>query len=142
MTSTQKMCLLISSLLTIYMLASCETVTVHRIPGSIHRVGHGPPAHAQAHGYHRKHIDGLELVYDSTYGVYAIVGMPDHYYCNGHYYRMYGDIWEVSIGLDTNWAPATRVSLPSGLKAKTMIKSKRHNGKAVASAAQRKGKHK
>lgn len=142
MISVQKTCLLILSVLALLTLVSCETVTAHRIPGPGHRVGHGPPAHAQAHGYHRKHIDGLALEYDPTCGVYVIVGMPNHYYSDGYYYRMYGDIWEVSLRIDTNWAPATMVSLPPGLKNKNMVRAKGQKGKPVASAKNHKSKNK
>jgi hypothetical protein len=128
--------------LTMLMLVSCETVAVYRPRGSVHQRGNGPPAHAKAHGYHRKHIDGLELVYDSTYGVYAVLGKPDHYYSDGYYYRMYGGIWEVSLRIDSNWAPTTVVSLPPGLKTKTGIKVKSQNAKAVASAKNHKFKRK
>ena len=134
MTSMQKTPLLVFLILTMLMLVSCETVSVYCPRGSIHRPGNGPPGHAKAHGYHRKHIDGLELVFDSTYGVYVVVGKPDHYYCDGYYYRMYASIWEVSLRIDADWAPATIVSLPRGLKTKNMVKVKGRNAKAVASA--------
>ena len=34
----------------------------------------GPPPHAPAHGYRHKHPDGVELVYKSNIGGYAVVG--------------------------------------------------------------------
>ena len=142
MTSMQKTCLSIFSILTTLMLVSCQTVAVHRFPGAVHRVKNGPPAHAKAHGYHRKHIDGLELVYDSTYGVYVVTGKPDYYYCDGYYYRMYGNTWQASLRIDSNWAPATMVSLPPGLKTKTRIKVKSQNAKAFASAKNHRFKRK
>ena len=142
MISKQKTCLLIVSTLTLFMLASCETVNVRRFPGVGQRVSHGPPAHAQAHGNRRKHIDGLDLVYDSTYGVYVIVGMPNHYYCDRHFYRLYGGLWEVSLRVDADWAPATTISLPPGLQKKAHGKAIGHKKKVVASAAYNKSKHK
>jgi hypothetical protein len=142
MASKQNTCLLLVSIVLTCMLASCETVSVHRFPGSGQRVGHGPPAHAPAHGYRRKHVDGLELVYDSTYGVYMIVGIPDHYYWDGHFYRIYGGIWEVSFRVDADWAPATTVSLPPGLQKKAQGKAMGHKKKVVASGARYKSKGK
>jgi hypothetical protein len=142
MATKLKTCPLIVSILTVFTLASCETVSMHRFPGSGQGIGHGPPAHAQAHGYRRKHIDGLELVYDSAYGVYVIVGMPNHYYCDGHFYRMYGGVWEVSLRVDANWSPATIVSLPPGLQTKAKGRAIGHKKKVVASASPYKSKHK
>jgi len=124
------------------MLTSCETVSVRRFPGSGQRVGHGPPPHARAHGYHRKQVDGLELVYDSTYGVYVIMGMPHYYYWEGHFYRMYGGFWEVSLRVDADWIPATLGSLPPGLQKSGQGKAIGQKKKVVASAARYKSRGK
>lgn len=40
----------------LFMLASCETMTVYEKPG------YGPPAHAQAHGFHNKQPKTIVLV--------------------------------------------------------------------------------
>ena len=44
------------------MTASCSRYGVRHQP-TVSR-GKGPPAHAPAHGYRRKHAAGMELVYD------------------------------------------------------------------------------
>ena len=78
----------------------------------------GPPAHAPAHGYRRKHIDGVELVFDSSMGLYVVVGHSDHYYHDGYFYRLSGGLWEISLKLDGGWKFASENSLPPGLKIK------------------------
>jgi hypothetical protein len=78
----------------------------------------GPPAHAPAHGYRRKHIDGVELVFDSSMGLYVVVGYTDHYYHDGYFYRLSGGVWEMSLKLDGGWKFASEKSLPPGLQVK------------------------
>ena len=99
---------------------SCGSRHVHH-----HRhIGHGPPAHARAHGYHRKHVHGYELVYNASYGVYVVVGVADCYYHEGHFYRLRGDVWQISLRADSGWKPVGRPLLPSGLRARTHAKAK------------------
>ena len=55
---------------------------------SKNKKGNGPPPHAPAHGYRHKHQHGVELVYSSELGVYVVVGFPNHYFSEGHYFRL------------------------------------------------------
>ena len=86
--------------LALILLASCDTGHVHRRPRPRHGgwVENGPPAHAKAHGYRRKHACGYELVYDAHCGLYVVVGVADSYYHNEHFYRLRGDVWSVRYG--------------------------------------------
>jgi len=107
----------------LFVLTSCSTVEVYRSPGR--KIGHGPPAHARAHGYRTKQVAGVELVYDSGRGVYVVVGFPNHYYHNGYFYRLHGTIWQVSLQPNSGWASVSQKSLPPGLQAKAKGKPKR-----------------
>ena len=107
--------MLISAIL-LLMIVSCSTVGAYKIPGP--RIGHGPPAHAKAHGYRRKQVAGLELVFDSSLGLYVVVGHPDHYYDDGYFYRLRGSAWERSQQPDKDWICVSAKSIPRGLQAK------------------------
>jgi len=100
----------------VLMTASCSRYTVCHTP-TVSK-GNGPPAHAPAHGYRRKHMSGVELVFDSSVGIYVVVGHPDHYYDNGYFYRLEGGLWEMSLSLDGHWKIASEKSLPAGLRVK------------------------
>lgn len=109
---------------TALMSASCTSVGVyHRSRGGIGR-GNGPPPHAPAHGYRHKHIDGVELVYDSGRGVYVVVGLPDHYYCDGHFFRIRSAQWEMSLSTTHGWKPVYEDTIPPGLRSKDKNKGK------------------
>ena len=121
-------------------LASCDTAAVYRGPSR----GYGPPAHAPAHGHRRKAVHGYELVYDSGSGLYIVVGMAGCYYSEGHFYRLRGGVWEVSLRAD-NWGPVRQNKLPPGLHSKTKTIAKT-NGKALVKFSGKgkgkgKGKH-
>ena len=106
------------------MVTSCSSVGIcHTSSEKIGR-GNGPPPHAPAHGYRHKHkTKGVELVYDSGRGVYVVVGLPDHYYFDGYFFRVRGNRWEISLNTDDGWEPIYEDSIPPGL---------RKNGKAKA----------
>ena len=114
--------------------ASCSEEVVYRrpVPGR----GHGPPAHAPAHGRRRKQVAGVELIFDAGRGVYVVVGCVDHYYYDGYFFRLHGDMWEISLYPDRDWGPLGHKSLPPGLHAKGNGKTKSH------STGQGYGKHK
>ena len=99
------------------MTASCSEVSVGS--GPVVRPSNGPPAHAPAHGYRNKQAAGVELVFDSRLGVYVVVGLTDHYYHDGYYYRLRGGVWEMSLKCDGGWAAVSMASLPPGLQAKS-----------------------
>lgn len=102
----------------VLMTVSCSRYGVYNEPTVTVSKGNGPPAHAPAYGYHRKHIDGVELVFDSSMGLYVVVGHSDHYYHDGYFYRLSGGLWEISLKLDGGWKFASENSLPPGLKIK------------------------
>ena len=98
------------------MTTSCSRYGVRHQP-TVSR-GNGPPAHAPAHGYRHKQVDGVELVFDSGRGVYVVAGLSDHYYHDGYFYRLQGGLWEMSLKLDGNWNLVSDNSLPPGLQVK------------------------
>jgi hypothetical protein len=107
--------LLFPLLLGMLLITGCETVTVRDShPGK----GYGPPPHAPAHGYRHKTRRGAELVFDSGLGVYIVVGLPDHYYSDGRYYRYHRGYWEYSPDLDGPWHGRDKKKLPPGLSKK------------------------
>ena len=92
---------------------------------------HGPPPHAPAHGYRRKHqryhdrhphhhdhAGRVRLVFDSELGVYLVVDLPNHYFWNGSYLRIQDGDWYASPELYGRWAPCSSRSLPPGLRKK------------------------
>lgn len=98
------------------MLASCSEFGIYLPSG---RGRHGPPPHAPAHGHRHKHRSGVELIYDSGLSVYIVVGLADHYFFDGHYYRFHDSQWQTSTHISKgSWGPASRGSLPPGLRGK------------------------
>ncbi|OGT71260.1 MAG: hypothetical protein A2W76_05380 [Gammaproteobacteria bacterium RIFCSPLOWO2_12_47_11] len=79
--------------------------------------GYGPPPHAPAHGYRAKYHDH-DLVYDSHLGVYLVIGLQDHYYRDGYYYRYARDGWYHSRYIDRDWGRYDDRKLPPGLAKK------------------------
>ena len=125
--------LAVTSVCALLITTSCSTSDAHNAPAA--KVGHGPPAHAPAHGYRRKQVSPVELVFDSGSGVYVVVGYPNHYYHDSYFYRQTGTMWEMSLKLDSGWSSVSGKPLPPGLQPKG--KSKTY-GKANGRA---KGKH-
>lgn len=126
-----------ASAIILLMTASCSR---HRVCHEPTITKSGPPAHAPAHGYRRKHVHGMELVFDSGRGVYVVVGLSDHYYHDGYFFRLRSGIWEMSPKPDGHWKVASDKSLPMGLQVKAKVNSNSRikgngNGKG-------KGKHK
>lgn len=105
---------ILASSLVLVLVSSCSESVVYKPSGP--GIGHGPPAHAPAHGYRRKQVAGVELVFDSGIGVYVVVGHSDHYYHEGYFYRCINGRWEISLEPDSGWAFVAVDSLPPGLK--------------------------
>jgi hypothetical protein len=88
-------------------------------PGPVEvRRGNGPPPHAPAHGYRRKQqtdMGSVDLVFDSGLGVYVVVGWPDHYWYQDHYYRWVDGVWMISVQLDAGWITCSSAKVPQGL---------------------------
>ncbi len=95
----------------------------------------GPPPHAPAHGYRHKHRDpGVELVFDGGLGVYAVMGLPGHYWHADRYVRWASGSWHASARLDGAWVVIAGDEVPKKLKAKHTGRAKkkhhRHSGPA------------
>ena len=105
------------------MLVSCSELEVYHSPGWRNGKGHGPPAHARAHGYRRKQVSGMELTFDTELGLYIVVGRPSHYYCDGYFYRYHGSVWQISSEPDNGWKSVSDNSLPPGLQNKNKMKN-------------------
>jgi hypothetical protein len=67
---------------------------------------------------------GYDLMYDSSCGVYVVVGRSDCYYHDGHFYRFYGNRWEVSVRAGSDWRPVVIESVPPGLRGRARAKVK------------------
>ena len=85
------------------------------VPSVRHRSG--PPPHAPAHGYRHKH-HGRELVFDTNLGVYAVVDLRDVWFLEGSYFRISGDRWEISVGVDGPWRVSALSAVPVRLREK------------------------
>jgi hypothetical protein len=94
----------------------------------------GPPAQAPAHGYKHKH-HGHQLVYDTSLGAYIVIGQPNIYFYNNHYYKHSNDRWYYSVE-PNNWQHYKDNKLPSGLS------NKYHHGKKDHHKGKNKGKDK
>ena len=111
-----------------FVLPACSTVNTHH-PSTVHQPNTGPPDHAPAHGYRKKHgHDNVELVWDSGMGVYVVVGHDGHFFSNDVYYRVAGENWEVSGGIEGPWKVTSDKKVPKGLK-KHKHKGKKDKGK-------------
>ena len=97
-------------------------------PVHVEEARRGPPPHAPAHGYRHKHVShgsSVDLVFDSGLGVYVVVGWPDHYWRDDHYYRWVDGTWMVSVKLDGGWISCGSSRLPPGLVAKHGVHGKK-----------------
>jgi len=88
------------------------------LAGCVQEREYGPPPHAPAHGYRRKHRDNVVLVYDAGIGVYVVSDRPGYYYDGSHFYRPHGDLWLVSVSVDGPWHNAHHDHVPPGLRYK------------------------
>lgn len=79
--------------------------------------GYGPASRAPAHGYRYNH-QGHDVVYDSSLGVYVVVGMQDYYLYDNNYYKYDHDRWYYSRDIDRGWRDYNENRLPPGLAKK------------------------
>jgi hypothetical protein len=108
---------------------------VHHVPSastpSVHGRSHGPPSHAPAHGHrHKRHHDGVELVFDAGLGVYVVVDQPGHYWHADRYLRWAAGEWSVSYRVDGDWVVVASDAVPQrlvGKYAKRHKKAKHHH---------------
>jgi hypothetical protein len=90
----------------------------------------GPPPHAPAHGYRRKHAqDGVDMVFDSDLGVYIVVDTPDCWWSDSRYYRWRDGGWTIGAHVSGPWTTVAIDAVPSGLRG---YKAKGNNGKGKA----------
>ncbi|MFH1719965.1 MAG: hypothetical protein ABIF19_21635 [Planctomycetota bacterium] len=99
------------------LLASCRSSSDGASWGYTRSRGNGPPPHAPAHGYRRKHSD-LELVYDSQWGVYVVVDFPSHFYYKKRFYRHVDTHWEMGVNIDGPWKVVSQKAIPPGIRAR------------------------
>jgi len=104
----------ISSLLigSVLIVSGCAVYPAHD-----HHQGYGPPPHAPAHGYRAKYHNH-DLVYDAHLGVYIVIGLHDHFYRDGNYYKHARDGWYYSRYTDRDWGRYDERKLPPGLARK------------------------
>lgn len=87
-----------------------------------------PPRHAPAHGYRRHHREhGVDMVFDTSLGVYVVVGMRNVYFHADHFYRLANGHFEISARLGGAWAPVRREALPRGLARKVARGRREHH---------------
>ena len=99
-----------------------------------------PPPHAPAHGYRYKHAQGVDLAFNSEFGVYVVAGLPSYFYHAGKFYRQAQAGWEVSAKIGGgSWSIVATSSLPVRLH---LHKFRPHKGVHPGPAkARHKNKH-
>jgi hypothetical protein len=123
MASTRKMGLGAALVAAVLTLSSCSSSTVYHTAGS------------QCRDLGNKQVCGYDLSYDSSVRLYRVVGLNDHYYGEGFFYRLRGGIWEISVQT-AEWRAVQAEMLPSGLKARVKSAAKA-NGKGLVQAGTR-----
>jgi hypothetical protein len=98
-------------------LAACVTAAVPApAPGPGKARGNGPPPHAPAHGYRAKTPQGVDVVFDTTLGVYVVLSVPGQYWLDERYYRKRSEGWFVGPGVEGPWTVCATADLPAGLR--------------------------
>lgn len=78
----------------------------------------GPPPHAPAHGLRRRQgpdPGAVRIAFDSERGVHVVVGMPDHYWDAGRYFRVKRGEWRVADHVDGPWVGTEARDVPLAL---------------------------
>jgi len=116
-------------------LTACQQVVVApRDPGPVAVREPGPPPHAPAHGYRRKHGTGADLRFDAKLGVYIVVGQADIYFYDGWFIRIHNGAWQVSARLGGDWQDRSAKWIPSGLRVKYDTRKRSDRGRGAAKA--------
>jgi hypothetical protein len=84
----------------------------------------GPPPRVPAHGWRRRHPDGVEIVYRSEIGAYVVVGLDDAYYCDDVFYLWDSGRWLRAPHFTGPWVAVPTSDVPANLA--------RHPGKLKA----------
>ena len=110
--------------LAIILLSSCNSVDEHRQPelSPDSENCDAPPVPTQTCDFRLKRVYGYDFVYDVETGVYAVVGVPECYYCDGFFYSLFGDGWEISLHPNGRYRPVALGLLPRGLQKKVYAK--------------------
>ena len=107
MASTRKMGLGAAVVAAVLTLSSCSSSPAY--PGA--KCG----AQSQCRALN-KQVCGYDLTYDSSVRLYRVIGLSDHYYDQGFFYRLHGGVWQISVQTD-EWRAVGAKMLPAGLKA-------------------------
>ena len=117
---------LCASLLFMLSLPACQTFNLHSHPAKIKKTG--PPAHAPAHGYRRKH-QGADLKFDTGLGVYLVLGKTGVYFSDNKFLKKVSSGWAVSVSPNGPWKVKSGVHIPAGLVKKHKGKHGKHHDK-------------
>lgn len=127
---------LLAAFVTVGALVGCHGVILAPRPSEPVVVARpGPPSHAPAHGYRRKHESGADLRFDQRLGVYIVVGHANVYFHDGWFLRIRSGAWQVSASPAGPWKPKNAESLPPGLRAKYHAKKPTVRGHGAAKGA-------
>jgi hypothetical protein len=88
----------------------------------------GPPPWAPAHGYRRKHADGVVLVYDKGLDGYRVDGYPDCYFYGNRFYCRRGNVWNTGPHIRGPWTVVSVRNLPPGLARKWGAQAQKDHG--------------
>jgi hypothetical protein len=127
---------LLSACTIVTALPACHQVVLAPVPkGPVIARKAGPPPHAPAHGYRRKHPSGAELRFDARLDVYTVVGRADVYFHDGWFIRIQSGIWQVSATLNGPWEPRDASWVPPGLRSKYQAENRKGRGHGAAKGA-------
>jgi hypothetical protein len=126
---------LLAALVIVVTLGGCHGVFLAPRPSEPVVVNQtGPPSHAPAHGYRHKHQSGAELRFDSSLGVYIVVGHTDIYFHDGWFIRMRSGTWQISATLGGPWNPKPAEWVPPGLRSERRAKKAKDRKRGPAKA--------
>jgi hypothetical protein len=126
---------LLTVLVMVVTLTACQEIVVaprNPVPVAVRKPG--PPPHAPAHGYRRKHERGADLRFDAKLGVYVVEGQADIYFYDGWFIRIRNGVWEVSARIGGDWQIRSARWVPSGLRAKYHDRGWDDEGRGAAKA--------
>jgi hypothetical protein len=103
--------------MSLWLLATYDTALGRPPAGRGPKFRPGPPAHAPAYGLRSKQVYGMDLTFHAGLGLYVVAGHSDWYYHEGHFYRLHGSVWQISLNGDL-WEPVVVDRLPPGLHKK------------------------
>jgi hypothetical protein len=76
---------------------------------------YAPPPPAYADNGAAYYYDDVTLVFDVGWNGWLVRGHPNHYYCDGYYYRWNGGYWDRSRHFRRGWTRANIGSVPPRL---------------------------